>query len=32
MLSEISQIEKGRHCVVSFICGIIKKKKQDNKP
>ena len=25
MLSEI-QIEKGRHCVVSFICGMIKKK------
>ena len=31
MLSEISQIEKGKHCMVSFIGGIIKKK-QNNKP
>jgi len=27
MLSEISPIEKDKHCMVSFICGIIKKTK-----
>ena len=27
MLSEISPIEKDKHCMVSFICGIIEKTK-----
>ena len=30
MLSEISQIEKDKYCMVSLICGILKKKKRLN--
>ena len=28
MLSEISQTEKGKYCIISLICGILKKKKK----
>lgn len=30
MLSEISPAEKDKYCMVSFICEILKKKKQKN--
>ena len=28
MLSEISQTEKGKYCIISLVCGILKKKKK----
>jgi len=30
MLSEISQTEKGKYCIISLICGILKKKKKNS--
>ena len=30
ILSEVSQIEKGKYHVISFICGMLKKKKDTN--
>ena len=30
ILSEISQTEKDKYCMVSLICGILKKKKKSN--
>ena len=27
MLSEISQMEKDKYCMISFMCGLLKKKK-----
>ena len=31
-LSEVIQTEKKKYCIISFICGIIKKKKDHQKP
>ena len=31
MLSEISQTEKGKYCIISLVCGIFKKKKTHRK-
>ena len=28
MLSEISQMEKDKYCMISFMCGLLKKKKK----
>ena len=32
MLSEISQTEGDKHCMISLICGILKKEKKRKKP